>query len=310
MADTLSTGGFLEPGQELISTSKRYKLTYQTDGNLVLYTEGKAIWSTETYGKPAWRTVMQEDGNLVVYGSEGNALWASNTAGQTNCRLVMQSDGNLVIYNGTGGAPWASGTAGQDQGGAYDTNFTLENEQLLRDLNLYNVDLELSDKQIESVDIEWSQMNRDFFGSSEPYKECIYKMKGSESHVKVFVADSCGAPPASFNTSGVNYNGGTLHFGYVFSDDDDKVKAIFFVIHPPDRKPFQGRFRTTFMLALLRAGVEEGFARVSGAIIGAAVGSIVPVVGTAVGGAIGFVAGEVSSMTFDALYGDYLRYIG
>jgi hypothetical protein len=307
--DTLFSGDNLEPGQELIPPSGHYSLKYQTDGNLVIYVGGKnPIWSTGTSGKPAWKTCMQEDGNFVVYSSEGKPVWASNTYGTGGNRITIQDDGNLVIYNPQNSATWASRNTESE--GSYDTHFTAENQTLLRDLNLLDVTLQKTDNDVESVNIEWGQVDRALFGCEEPYKECIYKMDGSDSHVKVFVADACGEPPAEFNTSGVNQNGGRLYFGYVYADDDERVKAIFFVIHPPDRKPFQRRFRTTFMLALLHTAVETGFARASGAVIGAAVGSIVPVVGTAIGGAIGYFAGEISSATFDSMYGDYLRYIG
>lgn len=304
---SLSAGEFLEPEQKLYSTERHYYLKYQSDGNLVVYVGSNAVWSSGTFGKPAWRACMQDDGNFVVYSAPGKAEWSSGTVGNPGAKLDMQNDGNLVVYSSQGGALWDSR---RDEKGEYDTHFTSDNQRLLRELKLLDVKLELSNQPVESVDIEWGQVNRSLLGNEEPYKECVYMLPGSSSHVKVFVANACGDPPASFNTSGVELNGGKLHFGYVYDDDDENVKAIFFVIQPPDRKPFQRRFRTTFMLGMLHAATEAGVARVSGAIIGAAVGSIVPVVGTAVGGAIGYCAGEVSSATFDSLYGDYLRYIG
>lgn len=52
-----------------------------------------------TYKAPQLRFVMQGDGNLVLY-TETKALWASHTAGKcTNCKAVYQIDGNLVISN-------------------------------------------------------------------------------------------------------------------------------------------------------------------------------------------------------------------
>jgi inhibitor of cysteine peptidase len=57
---------------------------------------------------------MQGDGNLVLY-QNGSALWTSNTSGQncsTNqCNAVFQGDGNFVVYNGS--TPlWNSQTGG------------------------------------------------------------------------------------------------------------------------------------------------------------------------------------------------------
>jgi|GEM_PF-6991280 len=58
--------------------------------------------------------IMQNDGNLVVYGNNGQAVWSSRTYGQNcsagRCHMLMQSDGNLVVYNNA--ALWSSGTSG------------------------------------------------------------------------------------------------------------------------------------------------------------------------------------------------------
>jgi hypothetical protein len=45
---------------------------------------------------------FQGDGNLVVYssGTMEKPVWASNTSGNPGARCEMQGDGNLVIYNG------------------------------------------------------------------------------------------------------------------------------------------------------------------------------------------------------------------
>src|SRR5262249_34546911 len=53
----------------------------------------------------------QSDGNLVLYTNQGAALWATNTNGSGNT-LTLQGDGNLVIYSSAGKALWASGTNG------------------------------------------------------------------------------------------------------------------------------------------------------------------------------------------------------
>ncbi|MFC1747932.1 hypothetical protein ACFL2V_03920 [Pseudomonadota bacterium] len=307
ITDTMQGGDFLEPEQILQSADGGYKLKYQNDGNLVVYRGTEATWSSGTCGQPAWRACMQDDGNLVVYASEGSAIWSSDTCGNNRSRLVMQNDGNLVIYNIANNPIWDS--IGNTTEGSYDTQFTRENQSLLGELNLLNATLEKTNEPIESVNIEWGQVSRALLGNEEPYKECVYQKQGSTALVKVFVAESCGEPPQTFNASGVNYNGGRLHFGYV-EDDDEKVKAVFFVIHPADRKPFQKRFRTNLMYDLLHAGAEMGFARASSAVVGAAVGSIVPVVGTAAGAVVGYCAGEISTAAFDSLCGDYLRYVG
>jgi hypothetical protein len=54
--------------------------------------------------------MQASDGNLVIY-QGGTALWASNTAGHPGAVLVDQQDGNQVIYQG-GTALWASKSTG------------------------------------------------------------------------------------------------------------------------------------------------------------------------------------------------------
>jgi hypothetical protein len=113
MSDTLhgAQNQYLSPGGFLVSNSGRYQLLYQPDGNLVIYDHGnqnKALWASNTAGRDPLKTVMQSDGNLVIYGFEG-AQWSSRTAGKGNCNLVMQDDGNLVIYE-LNAPVWASNT--------------------------------------------------------------------------------------------------------------------------------------------------------------------------------------------------------
>lgn len=104
---------YLTAGDALVSSQNKYKLSYQGDGNLVIYglSDGKAIWASNTDGNPAWRTYMQPDGNFVIYKSDGNPIWASKTPNHSDSVIIMQDDGNLVIYDSSGIAIWASNTA-------------------------------------------------------------------------------------------------------------------------------------------------------------------------------------------------------
>ncbi len=103
----------LSAGQTLLAPNGRYRLTQQSDGNLVLYKDtGKAIWATRTRGTGN-RTTMQADGNLVTYTSTHHAVWASRTSGKHATYVTMQADGNLVIYTSAGKAVWASHTNGK-----------------------------------------------------------------------------------------------------------------------------------------------------------------------------------------------------
>jgi hypothetical protein len=64
-----NNGSFLKPNQAITSKNGQYLLAYQRDGNLVIYKkEGmEQIWSSQTSGTQAYRTIMQFDGNLVIY---------------------------------------------------------------------------------------------------------------------------------------------------------------------------------------------------------------------------------------------------
>jgi hypothetical protein len=112
----LPAGQRLTAGQQLSSTSGRFHLTMQSDGNLVIYDGRSPIWATGTWNLPTTtrptHADMQTDGNLVLYNNTNQPAWATNTAGTyTNPYLELQDDGNLVIYHNGRTPIWASGTA-------------------------------------------------------------------------------------------------------------------------------------------------------------------------------------------------------
>lgn len=72
-----------------------HALSLQTDGNLVVYKGGKAVWATNT--NTGARLINQRDGNLVLYKADGGVAWASNTYGQGPSTLRIQNDGNVVL---------------------------------------------------------------------------------------------------------------------------------------------------------------------------------------------------------------------
>lgn len=108
--DQVGVGWTLTRGMTVTSANGAYRLAFQGDGNLVIYTGSRALWAT--HQPTATRVVMQADGNLVAYNSASRAVWASGTGGQGRSRLVMQSDGNLVLYRADGRATWTTKTAG------------------------------------------------------------------------------------------------------------------------------------------------------------------------------------------------------
>ena len=109
---TLSGGETLSRGDSLVSPDKRSVLTMQGDGNLVLYFQGKALWSTNTFRQPAVQASMQADGNFVLYSEVMRPLWSSNTYGTqfAGSQLILKNDGNLVIQKGTAAPFWQSNT--------------------------------------------------------------------------------------------------------------------------------------------------------------------------------------------------------
>jgi len=110
--DTLVAGARLYPGQAVQSLDRRFALTYQTDGNLVLYGPGGVPrWSTQAFSSPGYAE-MQVDGNFVAYASNGTPIWASGTSGARGATLVVHNDGQVDIRTPEGLVIWQTGTGG------------------------------------------------------------------------------------------------------------------------------------------------------------------------------------------------------
>ncbi|MFF4766219.1 hypothetical protein ACFY1V_06830 [Streptomyces sp. NPDC001255] len=103
-ADRVGAQGSLEKGAYLKAGD--YTLEMQTDGNLVEYGGGKAVWSTGTKGKGTVQLTLQSDGNLVAYADDGHAVWASGTKGKRPGWLVLGDDGSLRLYDADGKQIW------------------------------------------------------------------------------------------------------------------------------------------------------------------------------------------------------------
>lgn len=128
VADRLLGGQHLGANEAIRSPDGRYKLRMQSDGNLVIYKQGVAVWHTNTNGA-ARHAAMQSDGNFVVYRDGNVPLWSSTTAAFNGAHLRMQDDGNLVIYLNAR-TLWSRGT-----GVLYDrirNNQTLADNAMLR----------------------------------------------------------------------------------------------------------------------------------------------------------------------------------
>lgn len=111
-----SVATWLALSDTLVSTNGMFKLVNQADGNLCIYNQdGKVTWSSGTRGKGVGHLYLQRTGNLVLYNTDGEVarpgapIWSSNRVWTPGpYRLVMQDDGNLVIYGPHHNLTWAS----------------------------------------------------------------------------------------------------------------------------------------------------------------------------------------------------------
>ncbi|MET7752834.1 hypothetical protein [Micromonospora sp. NPDC005367] len=90
--------------------TNRLTLTLTSDGNVVLYDQGRGVWSAQTSGKGADQLVFQADGNLVLYTRGMATIWSTRTDGHNGAILVLQNDGNVTISQ-NGRTLWQTGTA-------------------------------------------------------------------------------------------------------------------------------------------------------------------------------------------------------
>jgi hypothetical protein len=111
---TLHPGTMLQ-GQQLETADRHYRLTFQQDGNLVLYsnTTNRALWNSSTHSRGAKFATLQDDGNLVIYDGNHRAIWNTVTFGNGSSRLIIQQDGNLVLYNSANRPSWNTVTFNQ-----------------------------------------------------------------------------------------------------------------------------------------------------------------------------------------------------
>ncbi len=103
----LFSGNRLLSGQSVFSPSGAYRLTMQSDGNLVEYNgTDVVVWASET-STPGSTAVVQSDGNVVVYDGSNTALWASGTSGHPGAYLRLRDTGQLTVETAVGALLWA-----------------------------------------------------------------------------------------------------------------------------------------------------------------------------------------------------------
>jgi pimeloyl-ACP methyl ester carboxylesterase len=108
---TLIAGELLRPGESLHSADGRFRLTFQPDGNLVLFDPAdQPRWSSQTTHHYPGYLAVQFDGNVVIYDGWDGAVWSTSTHGSPGAYLAVLNDGDVVVFNVDGVARWRSGT--------------------------------------------------------------------------------------------------------------------------------------------------------------------------------------------------------
>ncbi|MCC5610418.1 hypothetical protein LC612_27630 [Nostoc sp. CHAB 5834] len=118
VTDTLFSGEYLEPGQNLLSMSGKISLTYNLNGVLIVFdrVNNKELWISQRRQQRAWRCYMQKDCNFVTYAEENVPTWASNTRGEhDSCRLIVKDSGEVVISDQYGKKIWSNFMANDKQ---------------------------------------------------------------------------------------------------------------------------------------------------------------------------------------------------
>lgn len=114
-----SAGEEIPMGQDYYQDNGRFDFRFQTDGNVVVYDTGKAVWASNTENRGAVKAVVV-NGTIQLEGASGNVI--ANVSGtsegfysSSGSYIAFQADGNLVAYGSN--QIWGAGPAGQGNGG-------------------------------------------------------------------------------------------------------------------------------------------------------------------------------------------------
>jgi hypothetical protein len=102
----LAPNASLATNKSITSANGQYRLTMQSDGNLVEYNGATAKWASDT-ATAGSSVIMQADGNLVIY-SSGVAKWQSGTSGNPGAYLYLADNGVLTIDSSDGLVIWTA----------------------------------------------------------------------------------------------------------------------------------------------------------------------------------------------------------
>lgn len=95
-------GYIFEVGVPVYSYDQTVKIVFQSDGNFVVYKNGKWIAQSKTYNHipRADRAIFQVDGNLVLYKGT-RPVWNSQTWGLTKPLINITNNGFTINDRGT-----------------------------------------------------------------------------------------------------------------------------------------------------------------------------------------------------------------
>ena len=123
---------FLQKGKYLESTTGRYRLKLQVNGNLEIFCQNVSIWETKTVNDNVDFLYFDPNGNLVLFGIDESVIWAAGI-GEHATTLIMQDDGNLVLYKDDSESVWSTGTSNKchaDEGFKFPLSFVFINTAL------------------------------------------------------------------------------------------------------------------------------------------------------------------------------------
>lgn len=101
-------GDRLGTGDRVVMANGRV-LRMQSDGNLVLYVDGRPRWASRTSGNPGASAVFQLDGKVMVYSAGGRALFSTPTWHSGAVYLgTTDGDGDIALYPLDGPQVWTT----------------------------------------------------------------------------------------------------------------------------------------------------------------------------------------------------------
>ncbi|KAH7626877.1 hypothetical protein B0T09DRAFT_35761 [Sordaria sp. MPI-SDFR-AT-0083] len=100
--DRLKGGQRLLAGEALTSPNGRFTLTFQNDGNFVLYEGSEPRWASggHSYGQGGGWLLLTTDGNMTSFEDDQSSQWSSRTRYRRtggDCELIIQDNGAAVL---------------------------------------------------------------------------------------------------------------------------------------------------------------------------------------------------------------------